>query len=73
MSMASAIGWPDVMIALIAGLPAIIGAVTALLVRRSISTPSGERIGTVVEKAHDLTAADLAMTTKVHTKVTEPQ
>jgi hypothetical protein len=61
-----ATGWPDVLIALISGLPAIIAAVYAYRIRREIRTPSGDSIGKVAERTHDLSSADLAMTTKVH-------
>jgi hypothetical protein len=43
------IGWPDVMVALIAGLPAIIAALAAISVHRQIQTPSGKNIGKQVE------------------------
>lgn len=44
------------MIALIVGLPAIIAAVLAALNRRDLKTPSGETVGRIVEKAHELSA-----------------
>jgi hypothetical protein len=46
---AATIGWPDVFVALIAGLPAIISAVAALSIHRQIKTPSGKSIGKQVE------------------------
>lgn len=49
-------GWPDVVIALIVGLPGIIAAVIAFLNRRALKTPSGQSIGRIVEKAHELSA-----------------
>ena len=57
------------MIALIAGLPAILSTVFAFLIHRAIRTPSGNRIGSVVEKTHDLSAADVALTQDIHGKV----
>jgi hypothetical protein len=45
------VGWPDVMVALIAGLPAIISAIVALRVHREIQTPNGNTIGTQVEQS----------------------
>lgn len=62
----AALDWTVVLEALIAGLPAIIGAIAALSIRNKIKTPSGAKIGEVMEKTHDLTAADLAVTTQVH-------
>lgn len=48
----ASIGWPDVMIALIAGLPGIIAAIAALRVHGAIKTPSGTPIGKQVEATH---------------------
>lgn len=45
----AAIGWPDVAIALIAGLPGILAAVAALRVHKAIQTPSKTPIGKQVE------------------------
>lgn len=50
--MIAAVGWPDVAIALIAGLPGILAAYAALSVRKAVTTPSGTAIGTQVESAH---------------------
>ena len=66
MLMGSAVDWTQVLIALIAGLPAILGAVFSYLVVVRTRTPSGDTIGKVVERTHDLSSADLALTTKVH-------
>lgn len=41
--------WPDVEIALVAGLSGIIAAVAALRVHRAVRTPSGTSIGRQVE------------------------
>ena len=46
------IGWPDVAIALVAGLPAIISAWAALHVKQQIKTPSGTAIGKQIESTH---------------------
>jgi len=49
------IGWPDVTIALIAGLPSILAAVTALLIRRDVHTKGNHTLAQTVEHAHDKT------------------
>jgi ABC-type Fe3+ transport system permease subunit len=64
------VDWTQVLLALIAVVPGTIAAVGVLIVRRRLATPSGDPIGTVVERTHDLSSADLAMTTKVHDKIT---
>lgn len=53
------------LIALIAGLPAIIAAVFAGLVHRQVKTPSGDTLGEVAERTHDLSAADVALSRHV--------
>lgn len=60
----------QVLIALIAGLPGIIAAIAAMRVHSQIKTPSGDSLGTVVERTHDLTAANTALMSKAngHTK-----
>lgn len=64
-----AIDWTNVLVALIAGLPAIIAAFYSHGARKhsrsihgAIETPSGDPIGQVAERAHDL-AAVTAMAT----------
>lgn len=47
----ASVDWTNVLVALIAGLPAIIAAIAAMLVRRDIKTPSGTAIGKQVENA----------------------
>jgi len=47
----------------ITALPATIAAVIGVLNRRQIQTPSGDTIGHVVERTHDLAAASVAHTT----------
>jgi hypothetical protein len=63
------IDWTQVLVALIAGLPAILATVFAFLIHRAIRTPSGDRIGKVVERTHELSAADVMMTEQIHGKV----
>lgn len=68
--MGSSVDWTQVLVALIAGLPAIIGAVFSAIVLLRIRTPSGGSIGAVVERTHDLSAVDVAISTAVHKQVT---
>lgn len=49
MILASSIDWTYVIVAAIAGLPAIIAAVGVILVRLALRTPSGKPIGRQVE------------------------
>lgn len=66
MVMGSAIDWNMVIVSFIPTVPALVGAFYAGRTHRRVKTPSGDTIGKVVERTHDLAAADLAMTTKVH-------
>lgn len=68
--MGSAIDWTQVVVALIAGLPAILGAVFSGVVWLRIRTPSGTSIGTQVEQANHLAAVNTAMTKDIHESVT---
>lgn len=63
--MIATIAWTDVLVALVAGLPAIIAALFAGLTHRAVRTPSGERIGTQVEEAHHATSANTALLTAI--------
>lgn len=63
------IDWTQVLVALIAGLPAILATVFAYLIHRAIRTPSGDRIGSVIERTHDLSAADVKLTGDIHKRV----
>jgi hypothetical protein len=49
MIVGSSVDWTNVLVALIAGLPAIIAAIGVLVVHRQIRTPSGKSIGKQVE------------------------
>lgn len=49
MTVTGSIDWTNVLVALIAGLPAIIAAVGVLAVHQKIKTPSGTPIGEQVE------------------------
>lgn len=59
----------DVLIALIAGIPAIIAAVASAIVLYRTKTPSGDRIGHVVERTEHLSAVDVGLTRSVAKKV----
>lgn len=63
------VDWTQVLVALIAGLPAILGAVFSYLVVVRTRTPSGDPIGTQVEQANHLAAANVGLTKAVHEKV----
>jgi hypothetical protein len=54
----AAVDWTNVLVAFIAGLPAIIAAIGVLLVHRQIQTPSGKSLGAVAEYAHDTAIAN---------------
>jgi hypothetical protein len=54
----AAVDWTNVLIAFIAGVPAIISAVGVLLVHGQVKTPSGKSIGEVAEYAHDTAIAN---------------
>lgn len=58
----------QIIIVLITTLPAIIAAIYARSVRRDVSTPSGDTIGSVVERTHELTAVNTGMLQQVHEK-----
>lgn len=72
--MLAAIDWTNVLVALIAGLPAIIAAVFAGLIHSQVRTPSGKGIGAVVEYAHDTAIANnmLLRTKNGPTKQADP-
>ena len=60
------IDWTTVVVAAVTGVPATIASVLAFVVRRDIRTPSGDPIGHVVERGHDLAAANLALLRRVN-------
>lgn len=69
MTVAAAVNWTEV---LISGVPAIIAAIGSAIAvvigaanRKNLKTPSGDPIGTVVERAHDLSAVTVAATTGI--------
>jgi hypothetical protein len=60
------IDWTNVIVAVIFGLPAIISAIAAVSIHRQIRTPSGENIGNVAEKTHDMSNANFALVKKIN-------
>lgn len=56
--MLAAINWTTVIVAFIAGVPAIIAAVFAGLVHGQVKTPSGQNLGEMAEYAHDTAIAN---------------
>lgn len=65
------VDWTTVIVALIASLPAILAAIFSYLNRRQLKVPSGDRLGAVMERTHDLSAADVALSQQVLTIVNE--
>jgi hypothetical protein len=49
--------WPDVGIAFVVALPGLLAAWVSILNRRQIRTPSGDTIGEIAERTHDITHA----------------
>lgn len=53
---AAGIDWTIVLTALIPTIPAILAVLIGTANRRALKTPSGDTIGTVAERTHDLAA-----------------
>lgn len=53
---AAQVNWTTVLVSLITTVPAILAALYARSNNRSLKTPSGDPIGTVAERTHDLAA-----------------
>lgn len=56
--LAGAVDWTTVIVATIATAPAILAALLSYLVHRQIKTPSGDNLGTVVERTHETAVAN---------------
>ncbi len=60
--------WTPVWVALASSIPggiaAVIAAYIANMNRRTLRTPSGDSIGQVMERTHDLSAVDVGMSTE---------
>lgn len=50
--------WTPVLVTLVATIPSTLAVVFTFLIRREQQTPSGDPIGEVVERTHDLAAAN---------------
>ena len=61
--------WANVLVSLIAGLPAILGAVFGFLIVLRTRTPSGDSIGKQVEQANHLAAANVGISQQIHERV----
>lgn len=53
-------------VAFAATVPAVLGAVFSYIVRRQIRTPSGDRIGAVVERTHETGIASHLILRELH-------
>lgn len=65
MLVASSVDWTTVICAAIAAVSSVVCAALGYSVRRQIRTPSGDAIGLVAERAHDLAAVSAANVTRV--------
>lgn len=63
---ASAVDWTQVLGDLIAIIPAIVAAIFAARIHKSIKTPSGRSIGELAEYAHDTTIANNMLLSKAN-------
>lgn len=62
---ATGINWTVVLVAAVTAVPAIIAALLSASNRRSLKTPSGDTIGQVAERTHDLAAVATMQTGSV--------
>jgi hypothetical protein len=63
--MIAAVDWTNVIDTAIVTIPAIIAAILAGKIHRQIKTPSGDPIGKVIERTHELAAVGVATVSKV--------
>jgi hypothetical protein len=49
--------WPDVGVALVVALPGLLSFIVAMANRKQLRTPSGDTIGELSERTHDITHA----------------
>lgn len=68
----AAIDWTTVTVAGITAIPATVAALASLHVRREIRTPSGDTIGQVIERSHDIGCANHAILRKQNGGRDEP-
>jgi hypothetical protein len=57
----SEVDWTQVLLALIAIVPSLVAAYFAFRIHVAVQTPSGDPLGTVAERTHDLSAVSTAM------------
>jgi hypothetical protein len=62
----AAVDWTPIIAAAVASLPGCLAAFVSLLNRREIKTPSGDSLGRVAERTHDMTAANNMMLNKIN-------
>jgi hypothetical protein len=70
--LAAAVNWTTVIVAGIAGLPAIIAAITAILIRRDTRTTNGRTLGSQVEEVHQLVTDAAPIVQKIISGDVEP-
>lgn len=66
----SSVDWTQVLVALIAGLPATLAVALSYMIHRQIRTPSGERIGKLTEQTNHLQHAQTEILMDVHRQTT---
>lgn len=64
--MLASLDWSPIIAAAIITIPALWAAVVSTLNRREIKTPSGDTLGRVSERTHDLSAANNMMLNKIN-------
>lgn len=62
----SSVDWTQVLVAIVAGLPATLSVVFAYLIHRQIRTPSGENLGTLTEQTNHIQHAQTQLLLDVH-------
>lgn len=55
---ATHIDWTTVIVAGLAGVPSLVAAILSFVIHRNVSTPSGDSIGAVAERSHELGIAN---------------
>lgn len=70
--MGSQVDWTQVLVALVAGLPATIAAVGTIWLSRQMRTPSGDAPGKLIEQTHELAIVNTEMTKNIHQGTAPP-
>lgn len=60
------VDWTPIIAAAVASLPGCLAAAVSLLNRREMRTDSGDSLGRVAERTHDLAAANSMLLTKIN-------